>query len=289
MDVMLLLHNGFRRRAGGTSACKPTVSCALDKCHDILLAILPVRPDLRLGDMTVKQGATRTRDRKSLERRDQLQRWPASYPHRHAPCLRIAANSEFSHGVVHYYFADKTELITYCVRYYKAQCATRYDAIVASATTAEELRLGFADKLCETLVEDSSMHRLWYDMRTQAMFDPALQPDVLMIDSTLEEMIWRVLSRYAALSGQSLTIDSPTAYALLDRRRRVCGMAAQPRARFTPGVARGLTGTGPHQTCAGPTIQPGPGSSARQTVEPIVTRLPVVRSKRLTSRVFVST
>ena len=26
----------------------------------------------------------------------------------------IAANSEFSHGVVHYYFADKTELITYC-------------------------------------------------------------------------------------------------------------------------------------------------------------------------------
>ena len=60
------------------------------------------------------------------------------------------------------------------------------------------------------------MHRLWYDMRTQAMFDPALQPDVLMIDSTLEEMIWRVLSRYAALSGQSLTIDSPTANAMLD-------------------------------------------------------------------------
>ena len=33
----------------------------------------------------------------------------------------IAQNSEFSHGVVHYYFADKLELITHCVRYYKAQ------------------------------------------------------------------------------------------------------------------------------------------------------------------------
>ena len=32
----------------------------------------------------------------------------------------IANNSEFSHGVVHYYFQDKLELIVYCVRYYKA-------------------------------------------------------------------------------------------------------------------------------------------------------------------------
>ena len=31
----------------------------------------------------------------------------------------IAQNSEFSHGVVHYYFRDKVELITYCVRHYK--------------------------------------------------------------------------------------------------------------------------------------------------------------------------
>ena len=28
----------------------------------------------------------------------------------------IAQNSEFSHGVLHYYFSDKFELITFCVR-----------------------------------------------------------------------------------------------------------------------------------------------------------------------------
>ena len=28
----------------------------------------------------------------------------------------IAANSEFSHGVLHYYFRDKVDLITHCVR-----------------------------------------------------------------------------------------------------------------------------------------------------------------------------
>ena len=52
----------------------------------------------------------------------------------------IANNSEFSHGVVHYYFADKLELIIYCVRYYKAH--VRDAATTAwspTSTTAEEL------------------------------------------------------------------------------------------------------------------------------------------------------
>ena len=34
----------------------------------------------------------------------------------------IAQNSEFSHGVLHYYFRDKVDLITHCVREYKARC-----------------------------------------------------------------------------------------------------------------------------------------------------------------------
>src|SRR5215211_8672577 len=67
----------------------------------------------------------------------------------------IAQNSEFSHGVVHYYFADKFELITHCVRYYKAQCVTRYDDLVAESTTAEELLDRFAAKLVETLTDEA--------------------------------------------------------------------------------------------------------------------------------------
>ena len=42
----------------------------------------------------------------------------------------IAQNTEFSHGTLHYYFRDKVELITYCVRRYKEHCVTRYDEIV---------------------------------------------------------------------------------------------------------------------------------------------------------------
>ena len=128
----------------------------------------------------------------------------------------IAQNSEFSHGVVHYYFADKFELITHCVRYYKAQCVTRYDGLVAESTTAEELLTRFGDKLVETMTTEAPMHRLWYDLRTQSMFEEQFRPDVLMIDATLEDMIGRVVLRYSELAGRPLVTDVATIYALLD-------------------------------------------------------------------------
>ena len=49
----------------------------------------------------------------------------------------IAQNSQFSHGVFHYYFKDKADLICFCVRHYKAKCVTRYDEIVATAADRE--------------------------------------------------------------------------------------------------------------------------------------------------------
>ncbi|GAA0274664.1 TetR/AcrR family transcriptional regulator [Cryptosporangium japonicum] len=128
----------------------------------------------------------------------------------------IANNSEFSHGVVHYYFADKLELIIYCVRYYKARCVTRYDAVVADSSTPEQLVEAFAAKLVETILDEAPMHRLWYDLRTQSMFEEGLREAVLMIDRTLEEMIWRVVARYATLSGRDVVTTPAAAYGLLD-------------------------------------------------------------------------
>ena len=128
----------------------------------------------------------------------------------------IAQNSEFSHGVLHYYFADKTDLITHCVREYKAVCVTRYDEVVETATTAAELATGFLDKLAETLTDEAPMHRLWYDLRNQSMFEPAFRADVIEIDLSLERMIWRIVTRYAQLSGLSPQVGSPTMYAIFD-------------------------------------------------------------------------
>ena len=128
----------------------------------------------------------------------------------------IAQNSEFSHGVVHYYFDDKFDLIVYCVRQYKETCVRRYDGVVADSTTAEELADAFANKLVETIVDEAPMHRLWYDLRSQSMFETSLRDAVLLIDKTLEDMIWRVVRRYAELGGRQPAVAPATAYALLD-------------------------------------------------------------------------
>jgi TetR/AcrR family transcriptional regulator, transcriptional repressor of bet genes len=128
----------------------------------------------------------------------------------------IAANSEFSHGVVHYYFEDKLELVIYSVRYYKARCVTRYDSVVAESVTADELLDRFAGKLAQTIREEAPMHRLWYDLRTQSMFEPQLREAVALIDRTLEEMIWRVVSRYAELAGRPVAVPAAVAYGMLD-------------------------------------------------------------------------
>jgi len=128
----------------------------------------------------------------------------------------IAQNSDFSHGVLHYYFSDKIELITYCVRQYKAECVTRYDSIVALAGSPDELKRGFGAAMAATLVEEATLHRLWYDLRNQSLFDDSYRSDVLEIDQSLERMIWRIVSKFSDLAGAPLAVPSNAAYAVFD-------------------------------------------------------------------------
>jgi AcrR family transcriptional regulator len=128
----------------------------------------------------------------------------------------IAQNSEFSHGVLHYYFTDKVDLILCSVRQYKARCVRRYDQVTADATSCAELMDGFLRKLGETLRTEAPMHRLWYDLRAQSLFEEAFRADVAEIDRSLEKMIWRVLSRFGELAGRPIGIPSSIAYAMVD-------------------------------------------------------------------------
>ncbi|WP_338597917.1 TetR/AcrR family transcriptional regulator [Saccharopolyspora sp. SCSIO 74807] len=128
----------------------------------------------------------------------------------------IAHNSEFSHGVLHYYFADKQDLVTQAVRQYEAVCVTRYDEVIDNATSAAQLRDGFIAKFLETLRADAPLHRLWYDLRNQSLFEASFREDVREIDKRREEMIWRVITRYAELSGAQPVMSSGTAYAVFD-------------------------------------------------------------------------
>ena len=128
----------------------------------------------------------------------------------------IAQNSEFTHGVLHYYFNDKLDLISCSIRHFKAKCATRYDQVTAEARSREELVNGFLEKLSETIRDEPQMHCLWYDLRAQALFEEAFRADVAEIDTSLQDMVWRVITRYAELEGEQPAVSPGAAYALLD-------------------------------------------------------------------------
>jgi AcrR family transcriptional regulator len=128
----------------------------------------------------------------------------------------IAQHSEFSHGVLHYYFADKVDLLTHCVRQFEEVCVTRYDELVARAKTADDLKRDFAAAMAGTLRADAKMHRLWYDLRNQSLFEESFRADVLEIDRRREEMIWHVVTRYAELAKTPADVPPSVAYALFD-------------------------------------------------------------------------
>ena len=146
----------------------------------------------------------------------------------------IAQNTEFSHGTLHYYFRDKVELIMYCVRQYKAVCVQRYDVIVTTAETADGLARDFGEGLAATCRDDALLHRLWYDLRSQSLFEESFRSDVAEIDASLERMIWTIVGRYAELAGIVPTCSPAMAYATFD------GLFQQALLRHLSGSATAL-------------------------------------------------
>ncbi len=131
-----------------------------------------------MTEVAPRERVSRRQVRKFAERREHLAaaalQTLAEQGYARTSLRDIAQHSEFSHGVLHYYFEDKVDLITYCVRRYKAERVARYDSIVATATTPEELRDRIGMAMAATLRCDAAVHRLWYDLRNQSQFDGGL-------------------------------------------------------------------------------------------------------------------
>jgi AcrR family transcriptional regulator len=128
----------------------------------------------------------------------------------------IAQHAELSHGVLHYYFDSKDDLVAEAVWTYKSECARRYDHIVASSVTGEELAARVAEAMSITLRDEASKHRLWYDLRNQSLFDTGFSETIVRIDELLEAMVWAILERYAELTGGTLAHEPKLAYSLVD-------------------------------------------------------------------------
>src|SRR5882672_1809454 len=195
-----------------------SVKRVLDKCQDKWPAALA---DGRSAPYNRRMATVpQPRDHKFAERRAELGEAAlqtlAELGYARTSLREIAQNSEFSHGVLHYYFTDKLDLILCSVRQYKTRCVKRYDEATTTATTFDELLDGFVAALGDTLRKEAPLHRLWYDLRAQSLFEEAFRADVAEIDKSLEKMIWRVMSRFAEITGEPVRLPSSVAYAMFD-------------------------------------------------------------------------
>jgi AcrR family transcriptional regulator len=126
----------------------------------------------------------------------------------------IAHNSEYSHGVLHYYFSDKAELLTDCMQSYRAFIEGHFEELInASGHTAREYCSRVAELLGKSLVNDAPMHRLWDDLRAQSMFERSLQDFVAEVGAERQRAIGAVVARYAELAGLEPVSDELAAAA----------------------------------------------------------------------------
>lgn len=156
----------------------------------------------------------------------------------HTSVRDIARNSPYSHGVLHYYFEDKDALIVAAVRLFTQRWQPRWSRILADAATADELAYTLAEHLATSIVEETAELRLWYDLRTQSVFETAFRDDVLSIDERLLTTATRITDRYAELAGGAVLVSPRVAYGIIDG---ICQRALIGHLRGEPDAVSDVT------------------------------------------------
>ncbi|WP_158964470.1 TetR/AcrR family transcriptional regulator [Chachezhania sediminis] len=123
----------------------------------------------------------------------------------------IAEQSDVSVGTLHYYFEDKADLIAFCVRRYKTGFVEDLDAILRRDETPQVLAEQLSKRLGLAIQREAEAHRLWYDIRTQSMFDPAFAEAVAEIEAALIAVTERLVTRLGRPADEGLAT-----YLLLD-------------------------------------------------------------------------
>ena len=146
----------------------------------------------------------------------------------------IAEKSDLSLGMLHYYFEDRTDLIIFCVQVYKEDFVRDITAALEQASGRDQVIAAFSEALTAAIVDDAMTHKLWYDIRSQAMFDTAFRPVVAEIEARLIGIVASALAKAGHDSGQDRGRVA-LSYALLDgafrylMQSRIAAATPEPR------------------------------------------------------------
>ncbi len=124
----------------------------------------------------------------------------------------IASVSDMSLGMLSYYFADKSDLIIYCVTNYKSAFVRANEDAIEVTGDRDAVIASFTSGLASSIKKDAAAHRLWYDIRAQAMFDEAFRQTVEQIEEDLVGMVEHLHKRLDLPSTGDIMAD----YAAID-------------------------------------------------------------------------
>jgi AcrR family transcriptional regulator len=130
----------------------------------------------------------------------------------------IARLSGMSLGRMHYYFEGKADLIQYCVARYKQRFVETLTNTTVEAANGAELVAGFSRGLVEAVRLEGRVHRLWYDLRAEALFDEGLRDGVTDIERSLRalvEQLYAKLQAFGDIPPQPM-FDPESVYLMLD-------------------------------------------------------------------------
>jgi AcrR family transcriptional regulator len=135
----------------------------------------------------------------------------------------IATRSGLSLGVIHYHFKDKNELLAAAVTLYKEAFVQQVKACILAAQNRATLADNLGALLQQAVTQHGMTHRVWYDIRAQALFDETFLELVSDLEQRLITVIEQGLLRLSALdehTGHAMqampVIDSTLIYITLD-------------------------------------------------------------------------
>ena len=136
----------------------------------------------------------------------------------------IAKHTRFTHGVVHYYFATKGDLILYAMRQHKDRDRKAFSALLELDNVEE-----FLDKLAgvsaQLIVESGRDELLWSALRTEARFDDDYIVSIHELEQA-DRAVWdQVLQRYAELTGQQWPALGAGGFAKIEGLRQYAALA----------------------------------------------------------------
>lgn len=99
---------------------------------------------------------------------------------------------------------------------YKLELIETFNTIIDEATNIDEVIDTFGQCLIRSVAENSRTHRLWYDIKSQALFDPEFIETVAEVDALLIDMVNNLVVKTVELGGKSVELSAQHLYWMLD-------------------------------------------------------------------------